>query len=34
MKNDELDRLLDMADYYPFYMFRDIYIRMTELINS
>lgn len=34
MKNDELDRLLDMADYSPFYMFRDIYIRMTELINS
>lgn len=34
MKNDELDRLLDMVDYSPFYLFRDIYMRMTELINS
>ena len=34
MKNEELDRLLDLADTSPFYLFREIYMRLTELINS
>jgi hypothetical protein len=34
MKDDEIDRLLEMEDYLPFYMFRDIYIRVYELIYS
>lgn len=34
MKNDEVDILVEMADTSPFYLFRDIYIRLTELIYS
>lgn len=34
MKYDEVDRLVDMADTSPFYLLRDIYIRLTELIYS
>lgn len=32
MKNDEVDKLLDMENYLPYFMFRDIYIRLYELI--
>lgn len=32
MRNDEADKLLEMIEYLPFYMFRDIYIRLSELI--
>ena len=34
MARDELDILLDMADYSPSYMFREIYVRLSELIYA
>ena len=34
MINEELDILVDMAEYSPFYIFREIYMRLTELIYS
>lgn len=34
MRNDEVDKLLEMEDYLPFYMFREIYIRLSELIYT
>ena len=34
MRNDEVDKLLEMEDYLPFYMFKEIYIRLSELIYT
>lgn len=31
---DEVDILLDMAEDSPSYLFREIYVRLTELIYS
>lgn len=32
MKDDEIDKLLEMEDYFPYYMLKEIYIRLYELI--
>ena len=34
MRNDEVDKLLEMEDYLPFYMFREIFIRLSKLIYT